>query len=65
MPEILITSRGKTKRVDLPLISHTFLCVRKVFWPPETLVMLGKYMFKIEEIDTWPPPRPLKKVKLL
>lgn len=61
---IRITSRGKTKLVDVPGTTHMILAVLKVFFPPDTPVKLGQYMFSIKEIDPWPPAPPSEQVKL-
>lgn len=60
--KILISARSKTKLVEVPKQVHLVLSVLKVFFPPETPVVLGKYTFSIGEIDPWPPaPPPVQK----
>ena len=63
--KILISARGKTKYVQVPEDTHLILGVLKVFFPPETPVKLGQYMFQIKEIDPWPPAEPLEQVKFV
>lgn len=64
MPQILITSRGKSKRVEVSIGTHMHLAVLRVFFPRDTKVKLGKYSFYIREIDPWPKPLPPENTKL-
>lgn len=55
MGKILINSRGKSRYVNISKKTHGILCVLKIMFPEDTPVKLGKYMFKISEIEPWPP----------
>lgn len=59
MSLILITRTGKSKYVDVPERTREVLCVVSVMFPPSTPVKLGKYTFRIDEINPWPPPKPM------
>lgn len=57
---ILISRGSKQKRVEVPEEVHLMIAVLKVFFPDNTPVRLGKYTFKISEIDPWPPKEQTK-----
>lgn len=57
MKSILISLGTKQKKIQVPEKAWNVLAVYKVFWPPETVVQLGKNkLIKIENINPWPPP---------
>ena len=56
MGQILISRGSKKKRVEVSEKTHGLMCVLKIMFPPDTPVKLGKYVFKISEIEPWPPP---------
>jgi len=57
---ILVSRGSKRRRVDVPDDVHLMIAVLKVFFPSDTPVKLGKYTFKISEIDPWPPKEQVK-----
>lgn len=51
------TSKVKNKRVMVPYSAWCVLAVYKVFFPPTTMVHLGKNTpIPIKQINPWPPP---------
>ena len=56
MGQILISRGSKKRRVEVSQKTHNLMYALKVFFPPDTPVKLGKYTFKISEIEPWPPP---------
>lgn len=63
--DIRITSRRKSKLVGVSEKTHGLLAVLKIFYPATTPVKLGRYQFRISEIDPWPPAPPPENTKLL
>lgn len=65
MPKILITSRGKSKYVEVSDKAFDTLAIHTIFEKPDSPIVLGKYTFMAKEINCWPPPEPLENTQLL